>query len=85
MEKFKVIHFGRKNMKAPYFLESKNGQLKKTGNSRIKRSLGVMVAEGMECKEHVNHVVNKVNRMLGFLKRTFKSRDPFVERTCMCH
>ena len=37
-----------------------------------------MVARDIRCKEQVNHVANKVNRMLQPLKRTFESRDPFI-------
>ena len=34
-----------------------------------------MIAEDVKWKNQVNHVVNKANRMLGLLKRTFESRD----------
>ena len=38
-----VIRYGTKNLKATYFLEDKTDQFKETGNSRMKRDLGIMV------------------------------------------
>ena len=40
--------------------------------SNTKRNLGVLVADKMRWEKHV---VNKANRMLELLKRTFESRD----------
>ena len=37
-----------------------------------------MIAEDVKLKNHINNVVNKTNRMLGLLKRTFESRDPLL-------
>ena len=37
-----------------------------------------MIAEDMKWEYHINYVVNKTNRMLVLLKRTFESRDPLL-------
>ena len=36
----------------------------------------MMIAEYVKWKNQVNHGVNKANRKLGLLKRTFESNDP---------
>ena len=76
LEKCKVLHFGRNNPKASYSLRDKSDQIKEIGYSNIERDLGVLVAEDMRWKKHIDYEVNKANRMLGFLKRTFESRNP---------
>ena len=73
-----VIRYGTKNLKATYFLEDKTDQFKETGNSRMKRDLGIMVTKDMKWREQVNHSVNKANRKLGLLKRTFESRNSIL-------
>ena len=75
LEKCKVLHFGRNNPKASYILGDKFGQIKEIGHSNTERDLGVMIAEDVKWKNQVNHVVNKANRMLRLLKRTFERRD----------
>ena len=37
-----------------------------------------MIAEDVKWKNHINHIVNKANRMLGLLKRTFEGRVPLL-------
>ena len=39
-----------------------------------------MIAKDGKWKNHTKHVANNANRMLGLLKRTFESRDPFFYR-----
>ena len=60
--------------KASYILGDKFGQIKEIGHSNTERDSGVMIAVDVKWKNQVNHVVNKANRMLGLLKRTFESR-----------
>ena len=45
------------------------------GDRYTERDLGVMIAEDVKWINQINHVVNKANRMLGLLRRTFESRD----------
>ena len=40
----------------------------------------MMVTKDMKCKQKINHAVNKANRMLVILKRTFESRDLFLRK-----
>ena len=42
----------------------------------MERDLLVLVAEEMRWKKLIYHLMNKANRMLGLLKRTFESRYP---------
>ena len=37
-----------------------------------------MIAEDVKWKNHINDLFNKANIILGFLKRTFESRDPLL-------
>ena len=79
--KYKVLHFGRNNPKASYILRDESGQIKEIGHTITERDLGMMIAEDVKWKNHMNHVVNKANRMQGLLRnRTFESRDHLLSK-----
>ena len=39
------------------------------------RDLGIIVSSNFDWKEQINSALNKANRVLGMLKRTFVSRE----------
>ena len=65
------VYFCRNNPKALYILGEKSGQIKEIGHSNTDKDLGVMIVENVKWKNHINHVVNKANKIL---KRTFESK-----------
>ena len=70
VEKCKVMHFGRSNEKAAY----------KIGDSTLQvvnseKDLGVMVQDDLKVSMQCAEVVNRANRILGMIKRTFESRS----------
>ena len=68
--KCKVMHFGRSNLCHPFFI----GSLPIVSVPSIK-DLGVYVNNTCTFHEHVSVTVNKANRLLGFVKRCFLSRN----------
>ena len=39
----------------------------------------IMIDEDLKLKNHINHVVNKVNRMLGLLKKNLRMQRSFTQ------
>ena len=50
------------------------------GSSKLERDLGVMESEDLKWERHISTIVNKANRLLGLLERTFIYRDPGLWR-----
>ena len=69
-KKCKVLHLGLKNLKYLYTV----------GDETIEpvseqKDLGVILDDNLKLHLHTEHQVNKANRILGFIKRTFDTLD----------
>ena len=69
-KKCKVLHFGSKNPEHQYMI----------GNSKViptnyEKDLGVTISDNLKWAEHIKNCVNKANRMIGLVKRTFSYLD----------
>ena len=80
VEKCKTVHFGRKNLREDYFMSDSSGSKIALGSSKLERDLGVTVSDDLKWEGHISTIVNKANRLLGLLKRTFICRDPGLWR-----
>ena len=69
--KCKSCHFGRSNPSHQYHLS--NVPISQTS---VVNDLGVLLSQPLHFKEHVSSVVLRANRMLGMLKKSFRTRDP---------
>ncbi|CAF0752936.1 unnamed protein product [Brachionus calyciflorus] len=74
-KKCKVIRFGKTEEKPSYFIRKRDGSSQKLEISEGEKDLGVLISSHLKWSNHVNNAVNKANRMLGIVKRTFKHLD----------
>ena len=76
--KCKVMHFGKKVSEGDYHYELQDvdtGNILRVEESKCERDLGVNISSDLKWKTHVGIIAAKANRILGMLKRTFRSRD----------
>ena len=69
VEKCKVMHFGKSNLKANNYMTDYAGNELNIEKTRLERDFGVIVANDLKWSGHVNRMVGKANRMLGMLNR----------------
>ena len=67
IEKCKVVHFGRNNMKYDYEIESRT-----LNKSDCEKDLGVYISNDLKWEAQIGYVTAKANRILGMLKKSFK-------------
>ena len=70
--KCKVMHLGKHNTKETYQMRTEDGKLHNLEETEIEKDLGVEVDNKLKFSPHVQTKVNKANKVLGCLKRTFK-------------
>ena len=75
-DKCHSIKIGKKKSEAEYHLEDKNGIKTALKESTTEKDLGVIVDNQLNFKEHVSTAVNKGNRVLGVIRRSFNTGDP---------
>ena len=71
--KCKVVHLGKSNLVTNYQIQDEYFNYKTLETTESKRDLGIIVSSKFDWKEQINSALNKANRMLGMLKRTFVS------------
>jgi hypothetical protein len=72
--KCSVLHLGNKNIIHKYKCSSQ-GVIVELANSSSERDLGIVMDSKLDFGCHINNIVNKANRQLGLLKRSFVIRD----------
>ena len=75
VEKCKVMHFGKLNPKAKYFMTDYHENEINIEETRLEGDFGVNIGYDLKWSGHVDRMVGKANKMLGMLKRTFENRD----------
>ena len=70
VDKCKVMHVGRTNTHSKYYMN--NVQL---GITKEAKDLGVIVVDDLMVAQHCAYAYSKVNRTLGMIRRTIRSRD----------
>ena len=75
-DKCKVLHIGKKNMKAQYKIDGKN-----IGAVREEKDLGVMVTDDLKVAKQCNKAASRGNQKLGMIRRTFtcKNKDIIIK------
>ena len=73
--KCKVLHLGRNNQKAEYFMHNDDGSLHKLENPDVEKDLGVFTDYKLHFTDHCQQKVNAANRTLRYIKHTFKHID----------
>ena len=61
VEKFKTMHFVRKNLRRDYLMSDSSGNKGTLGSSSLERDLVVIVSEDLKWEGHISTIVNKAN------------------------
>lgn len=73
IEKCKVLHFGRNNLRATYVMDGKV-----LDDLDVERDLGVLISSDLKVNKQCCKVVNTANRILGMINRTFTCKTSAV-------
>ena len=73
VDKCKVMHIGHGNMRERYEMNGKN-----LNEVTEEKDLGVIMQNDLKCNKQCIYAVNKANRTLGMIKRTFSNFDSEV-------
>ena len=76
-EKFELIRYG-KHPNIPYVYKTTSGE--KIKEEAQVKDLGVTVQKDAEFKAHIDDIVSKCKRVMGYILRTFKTRQPETMR-----
>ena len=74
-KKCKAIHYGKGNLKFPYVVRDECDNLQTVEEVSHERDLGVIFDTNLKWTQQIGASVNKANRILGMLSRTFVSRE----------
>jgi hypothetical protein len=74
--KCKVMHVGRKNIWAEYFVNGHKLEVVET-----EKDLGVVISSDLKWSSHVSMAVSTANRVLGQVKNTFRYLDRYTVTT----
>ena len=75
VQKCKVVEYGNKQFDYDYKRIDKVGNLKSLPKDSTEKDLGIWFQNNMTFNEHITYVVNRCNKLLGLIKRSFKSLD----------
>lgn len=75
MQKCKVVQYGNIQNQFEYKLKDKDGNLKSLPKDSSEKDLGIWFKNDLKFDDHINYVVNRCNKLLGLIKRTFKTLD----------
>ena len=79
--KCKVLHVGPNNPRFVYKMTDKNNNTVDIKEVEHEKDLGIIFQQDLKFDQHVSMVVNKANRVLGLIKRTFAYLD---KNTFLC-
>jgi len=75
IQKCKVVSYGNKRHDFSYTLLDNTGNRHNLTNEEGEKDLGIKFNSSLKFDEHINLTVNKVNKIIGLIKRTFKFMD----------
>ena len=75
IQKCKLVQYGNVKYDFEYKLKDKDGNLQVLPNDTKEKDLGIWFKDNLKFDEHINYIVNRANRLVGLIKRTFKSLD----------
>ena len=75
-EKCHVLHLGHKNQNFQYYMKKQNSNSRvELSASEYEKDLGVYVDHDLNFSKHIQTQVNKANRLLGLIRRSFTYLD----------
>ena len=75
VQKCKVVQYGNVQKHFEYKLIDKDGNLETLQNDTTEKDLGIWFQSNLKFDDHIIYVVNRSNKLLGLIKRTFKALD----------
>ena len=72
------MHLGQNNPNHKYVMRDNEGHSTQLEETELEKDLGLHIDNKLSFHQHVNQGVNKANRILGIIKRTFASRDKLI-------
>ena len=69
------MHLGRRNPHKAYYMTTDGGELHKLDVADTEKDLGVHIDSKLTFSYHIQQKVNKANKMLGYIRHTFKHID----------
>ena len=75
IQKCKLVQCGNVKYDFEYKLKDKDGNLQALPKDTKEKDLGIWFQNNLKFDEHINYIVNRANRLVGLIKRTFKSLD----------
>lgn len=78
--KCKPIQYGNVTHEYTYHMKDKNGNLQPLPDGTEEKDLGIIFQKTLKFVKHINNTVNRANRLIGMIKRTFRTlnRDLFL-------
>ena len=73
--KCKVMHIERKNEETDYKMKVNENEYRRIVKCNEEKDLGVIFAKSFSFDVHIQSCVNKANKMIGIIKRTFTFLD----------
>ena len=75
VQKCKVVQYGNVQKHFEYKLIDKDGNLETLQKDTTEKDLGIWFQSNLKFDDHIINVVNRSNKLLGLIKRTFKALD----------
>ena len=75
IKKCKALHYGKGNLNVPYLVSDKSGNVYPIEKVDFEKDLGVIFETNLKWTEQTAVSVNKANRILEILSRTFENRE----------
>jgi hypothetical protein len=83
--KCKVLQLGKTNRKFEYSMKKHNNQNRTPlQSSMCEKDLGVLVDCDLDLSKHIEAQVNKANRILGLIRRSFEYMDKDIMKLMFC-
>ena len=80
-DKCKILHLGRTNPQSHYKMRLNNSKEEVTlESSKMEKDLGVMVDHELKFSKHIEIQVNKANKILGLIRRSYQYLDTHMIR-----
>ena len=70
-DKCKIMHIGNNYPKFSYKMLDKNNNIADIKTVDHEKDLGVIFQEDLKSEHHISYTVNKANKILGLVKRSF--------------
>ncbi|WAQ99940.1 hypothetical protein MAR_024313 [Mya arenaria] len=75
IKKCKIVSFGNEKFYNDYNMIDENGNVHKLARDFSEKDLGVLFTNNLNFETHINNTVNKVNKIIGLIRRKFTFMD----------